>query len=53
MPYSLIYGGVAGAIGLMIWMQLTAVIVFLGAEFNTERAAQKQSLAADMLPAEE
>jgi membrane protein len=38
MPYSLIYGGLAGAIGLMIWMQLTAMIVFLGAAFNAEYA---------------
>jgi membrane protein len=53
MPYSLIYGGLAGAIGLMIWMQLTAMIVFLGAAFNAEYAAQKRGLAADMLHAEE
>jgi uncharacterized BrkB/YihY/UPF0761 family membrane protein len=53
MPYSLIYGGLAGAIGLMIWMQLTAMIVFLGAAFNAEYAAQKRGLAADMQLAEE
>ena len=35
-PYSLIYGGLAVTIGLMIWMQLTATIVLIGAAFNAE-----------------
>jgi membrane protein len=35
-PYNQIYGGVAAAIGLLIWMYLTAVIVFLGAAYNAE-----------------
>jgi membrane protein len=37
-PYSLVYGGLAVAIGLMLWMQLTAAILFLGAAFNIEIA---------------
>jgi len=37
-PYSLVYGGLAAVIGLMIWMQLSAVIIFLGAAWNAELA---------------
>lgn len=35
-PYSIVYGGLAAVIGLLIWMQLSAVIVFLGAAWNAE-----------------
>jgi membrane protein len=35
-PYSLVYGGLAVTIGIMIWMQLTATIVLLGAAYNAE-----------------
>src|SRR6201998_2111563 len=35
-PYSLVYGGLAAVIGLLIWMQVSAVIVFLGAAWNAE-----------------
>jgi membrane protein len=35
-PYSLVYGGLAAVIGLIIWMQLSAVIIFLGAAWNAE-----------------
>ncbi len=35
-PYSLVYGGLAAAIGLMVWMQLTAMILLLGSAFNAE-----------------
>jgi membrane protein len=37
-PYSIVYGGFATAIGLMIWMNLTAVIILLGSAYNAERA---------------
>src|SRR5574337_1293966 len=37
MPYNLVYGGLAAAIGLMVWMQLTVMVIFLGAAFNAER----------------
>lgn len=46
-PYSLVYGSLAGAIGLMIWMQLTSLIVFLGAAFNAEYALRASGFAAD------
>lgn len=36
-PYSIVYGGLAAVIGLLIWMQLSAVVVFLGAAWNAER----------------
>jgi len=35
-PHGLAYGGLAAAIGLMLWMQLTAMIILLGAAFNAE-----------------
>ena len=35
-PYSLIYGGLAVTISLMLWMQLTATIVLIGAAYNAE-----------------
>jgi uncharacterized BrkB/YihY/UPF0761 family membrane protein len=35
-PYSVGYGGLAAVIGLIIWMQLSAVIIFLGAAWNAE-----------------
>jgi membrane protein len=38
-PYNEIYGGVAAAIGLLIWMYLTAIVVFLGAAYNAESRA--------------
>jgi membrane protein len=39
--HTLVYGGVAAAIGLMLWMQLTAIIVLFGAAFNAELAASE------------
>src|SRR5882672_1939779 len=38
-PYSVVYGGLAAVIGLIIWMQLSAVIICLGAAWNAELAA--------------
>lgn len=38
-PYSPIYGGLAAVIGLMVWMQISAGIVLLGAAFNAERVS--------------
>jgi membrane protein len=37
MPYDAAYGGLAAAIGLILWMYLTAMVVLLGAAFNVER----------------
>lgn len=39
--YSVLYGGLAAVIGLMIWMQISAVIVLLGAAWNAEEAAHR------------
>jgi membrane protein len=36
MKYGLVFGGLAAAIGLMVWMELSAMIVFLGAAWNAE-----------------
>jgi membrane protein len=36
MPYDVVYGGLAAAIGLILWMYLTAMIILLGAAFNAE-----------------
>jgi membrane protein len=40
-PYSIVYGGLAAVIGLLIWMQLSAVIIFLGAAWNAELASSR------------
>jgi membrane protein len=40
-PYNVVYGGLAAAIGLLIWMQVTSVIVFLGAAWNAELAESR------------
>jgi len=40
-PYSIVYGGLAAAIGLAIWMNLSALVVLYGAAFNAEREAQR------------
>jgi membrane protein len=41
-PYSLVYGGLAAVIGLLIWMQLSASIVLLGAAWNAESANHRE-----------
>jgi membrane protein len=41
-PYSLLYGGLAAVIGLLIWMQLSTVIIFLGAAWNAELADSRK-----------
>jgi len=38
MPYDVVYRGLASAIGLLLWMFLTAIIVLLGAAYNAEAA---------------
>ena len=40
-PYNLVYGGLAAVIGLLIWMQISAVIVFFGAAWNAEQAVRE------------
>jgi membrane protein len=36
MPYDFVYRGLAAAIGLLLWMFLTAIVVFVGAAYNAE-----------------
>jgi uncharacterized BrkB/YihY/UPF0761 family membrane protein len=31
-----VYGGLAAAIGLILWMYVTAMVVLLGAAYNAE-----------------
>jgi membrane protein len=45
-PYSVVYGGLAAVIGLIIWMQLSAVIIFLGAAWNAELAESRKGARA-------
>jgi membrane protein len=44
MPYDVVYGGLAAAIGLLLWMYLTAVIVLIGAAYNAESYESAKSL---------
>src|SRR5260370_41607660 len=46
MPYGLIYGGLAAVIGLLIWMELSTVIIFLGAAWNAELAESRKGARA-------
>ncbi len=41
-PYGIVYGGLAAVIGLIIWMELSAVIIFMGAAWNAELAASRK-----------
>lgn len=43
MPANVVYGGLAAVIGLLVWMQISAAIVFLGAAWNAETAAIKSN----------
>jgi membrane protein len=45
-PYSVVYGGLAAVIGLIIWMQLSAVIIFLGAAWNAELEESREGARA-------
>jgi membrane protein len=42
-PYSVVYGGLAAVIGLIIWMHLSALIVFLGAAWNAEMVESRKA----------
>jgi membrane protein len=39
-PSNVVYGGLAAVIGLLIWMQISAVVVLFGAAWNAESAAK-------------
>lgn len=43
MPYDAVYGGLAAAIGLLLWMYLTANVVLLGAAYNAESQAERKT----------
>jgi membrane protein len=43
-PYNVVYGGLAAVIGLIIWMQLSAVIIFLGAAWNAELEERREAV---------
>jgi len=42
-PYSVVYGGLAAVAGLMIWMNLSVIAVFLGAAWNAELADARRA----------
>jgi len=44
-PYSIVYGGLAAVVGLLIWMQLSVIVVFLGAAWNAESAVARRAKA--------
>src|ERR1700686_3978537 len=46
MPYGQLYGGLAAVIGLLIWMELSTVIIFLGAAWNAELAESRKGARA-------
>lgn len=52
MPYDVVYRGLASAIGLLLWMFLTAMIVLLGAAYNAEarEAASTQRRVTVLIP---
>ncbi len=41
-PYSILYGGLAAVIGLLVWMQLSSIVVFVGAAWNAELATERR-----------
>jgi membrane protein len=47
-PYSAVYGGLAAAIGLLLWMYMSAMVVFLGAAYNAETVALSTSSQNDL-----
>jgi membrane protein len=49
-PYNVVYGGLAAVIGLLIWMQISTVIIFLGAAWNAESAGMKRRQAHEHVP---
>jgi len=49
MPYNVVYGGLAAAIGLLLWMYLTAIVVLWGAAYNAE---WRESASAEQFPGE-
>jgi membrane protein len=50
MPYNQVYGGLAAAIGLLLWMYLTAIIVLYGAAYNAEARESVAEIAKVRAP---
>jgi len=50
MPYDAMYRGLAAAIGLLLWMFLTAMIVLLGAAYNAEAREELAEARAAAMP---
>jgi len=48
--YSATYGSLGAAIGLMTWMWMSAIVVLLGAELNSEIERQACSIGAHLSP---
>jgi len=44
MPYSVVYGGLAAVIGMMVWMNVSVMVVFIGAAYNAVAAESASSL---------
>jgi membrane protein len=53
MKYGLLFGGLAAAVGLMVWMELSAMIVFFGAAWNAENAARPEGISPEPRAARE
>jgi membrane protein len=51
MPYDFVYRGLAAAIGLLLWMFLTAIVVLLGAAYNAEVREAMEARQASAVPA--
>lgn len=43
-PYGQVYGGLAAAIGLLVWMYLSAMVVYIGAAYNAEVSARRSNV---------
>ena len=46
MPYDFVYRGLAAAIGLLLWMFLTAIVVLIGAAYNAEVREAEEEVTA-------
>jgi membrane protein len=44
-PYKMVYGELAAGIGFIVWMYLTALVVFVGAAYNREVSSESDAVA--------
>jgi Virulence factor BrkB len=47
MQFGLLYGTLAAAIGVMVWMELCAMVIFLGAAWNAESIPMEEEAWCD------